>query len=161
MQVYLVKMMEGTCASEMVTYDSGISFTSFDTAQEYADKKNDEMAKLNQEYKAIGFKVIELTNSLFTRYIQDNDEEFFSKLVSDKKGETEEEETAFWDEHYKRLDDFMADRDAVEKVMTEMEVSDEDKKAIRTAMDYNDYPNGLPYYYVSKNPIRVIVTGSI
>jgi len=158
MQVYLVKMMEGSCASEMVTYDTDMAFTSFDSAQEYSDYKNDEMAKLNQEYKAVEFKSIELTNRLFTKYIQDTDEEFFSKLVSDKKGESEEEEGAFWDEHYRRLDDFMSDSEAVEKVMTELGFDEDDKKAIRVTMGYKSFPNGLPYYYVSKNPIRVIRT---
>ena len=157
MQVYLVNMIEGACTSELTTC-TDLAFTSFDMAQEYADKKNDEMAKLNQEYKSIEFKTIELTNRMFTRYIQDTDEEFFSKLVSDKKGDTEEEDSAFWDEHYRRLDDFMSDSDAVEKVMNDMGVSDEDKKAIRVSMEYNSYLHGLPYYYASPSPIKVIDT---
>lgn len=161
MQAYIVKMTEGQSSGDMMTLDV-MAFTSYECAEEFALTKNKKMDELSEKYKALPFETIDLTNRLFASYLSKTDSVFYNKLLGEtSKGENEEEVEKFWQEHMKRFDVFMKDIDAVENSMRDMDVTDEEKANVRIAVEYNQYENGLPYYHVSKSPIRVIQIDSI
>lgn len=129
------------------------AFVDNNKAEAYAEEMNDYYTKLQEKYLAIDFDINDLLFSLFDKYLENTNKEYYEEYKEASQDDTIKFD---WDKYYSDAEDFLDNKELVKKYMDICEITEREREALSIDNEYQiKCCYGKPFFYVSSSALEL------
>ena len=151
MDMYVVLKTEGQYED---TYTCPFKiFSSLEKAEAFAKEQNEYYNNLDKKYQEFGYNGSSIYNKLFDKYLETTNKELY-----DKTKNLNEEHNVNWEDYYDLLNDFIDNKELIEKYSNICELSDKEKETIEVYEQWNRIQDcgTMPYFHVNMQSLTLV-----